>query len=85
MSKKKKVTILSDNKTSIPIPVNGPHDKISNNKFRHFWAYAVSPKEGNNICTNSNTTTNKYIIDNRNNNKIVYITIDSLFSITYRS
>ena len=46
MSKKKKVTILTDNKTSIPIPVDGPHNKISNSKFKHFWAYAVSPKEG---------------------------------------
>ena len=44
MSIKKKVTILTDNKTSIPIPVDGPHNKISNSKFRHFWAYAVSPK-----------------------------------------
>jgi len=48
MSKKKKVSIKPDDKASIPIPIDGPHTKISNSKFRHFWAYAITPKEGNN-------------------------------------
>jgi hypothetical protein len=47
MSKKKKVSIKPDDKASIPIPIDGPHTKISNSKFRHFWAYAITPKEGN--------------------------------------
>ena len=47
MAKKKKVLIKADDKASIPIPSEGPHTKISNSKFRHFWAYAITPKEGN--------------------------------------
>ena len=49
MSKKRKVSIKPDDKASIPIPIDGPHTKISNSKFRHFWAYAITPKEGNSI------------------------------------
>ena len=49
MSKKKKVSIKPDDKASIPIPIDGPHTKISNSKFRHFWAYAITPKEGNSL------------------------------------